>query len=109
MRIALTVTCLALGSALALAQVEAPAKPGDSQQSTGRTVSPETKGVQQPQGPTGPTETTRGGAPPESPQGRLLRACKLHRTGQPKPLLIPTLRNVPRSRRAAERDVAAFR
>ena len=70
MRIALTVPCLALASALALAQVETPAKPGDSQQSTGRTVSPETKGVQQPQGPTGPTETTRGGAPPESPQGQ---------------------------------------
>jgi hypothetical protein len=70
MRIALAATFFVLGSALALAQGEAPAKPGDSQQSTGRTVSPETKGVQQPQGPTGPTETTRGGAPPESPQGQ---------------------------------------
>ena len=70
MRIALAVTCLALGSALALAQVEAPAKSGDSQHSTGRTVSPDTKGVQQPQGPTGPTETTSGGAPAESPQGQ---------------------------------------
>ena len=70
MRIALAVTCLAIGSALALAQVEAPAKPDDSQHSTGRTISPETKGVQQPQGPTGPTETTSGGAPPESPQGQ---------------------------------------
>ena len=75
MRIALAVTCLALGSALALAQTEtptntAPPKSGDSPHSDGRTVSPETKGVQQPQGPTGPTETTRGGAPPESPQGQ---------------------------------------
>ena len=70
MRIALAVTCLALGSALALAQVEAPARSGDSQHSTGRTVSPDTKGVQQPQGPTGPTETTSGGAPAESPQGQ---------------------------------------
>jgi hypothetical protein len=75
MRLALTIACLALGSALALAQAEgsaksAPAKPGDSQHSDGRTVSPETKGVQQPQGMTGPTETTSGGAPPESPQGQ---------------------------------------
>ena len=75
MRIALTAICLAFGSALALAQAnapanEAPAKPGDSPQSDGRTVSPETKGVQQPQGPTGPTETKSGGAPPESPQGQ---------------------------------------
>lgn len=75
MRIVLTAICLALGSTVALAQAnapasEAPAKPGDSPHSDGRTVSPETKGVNQPQGPTGPTETTRGGAPPESPQGQ---------------------------------------
>ena len=75
MRIALTAICLALGSAVALAQAnapanEAPAKSGDSSQSDGRTVSPETKGVNQPQGPTGPTETTSGGAPAESPQGQ---------------------------------------
>jgi hypothetical protein len=75
MRIALTAICLAFGSSLALAQAnapanEAPAKAGDSPQSDGRTVSPETKGVQQPQGPTGPTETKSGGAPAESPQGQ---------------------------------------
>jgi len=75
MRVALTITCLAFGSALALAQVEtpaknAPAKPGASQHSEGRTVSPETKGEAQPQGPTGPKETTTGGAPAESPQGQ---------------------------------------
>ncbi len=70
MRVALAVTCLALGSALALAQVDAPVKPGDSQHSTGRTVSPAMKGEKQPQGATGPTETTTGGAPAESPQGQ---------------------------------------
>jgi hypothetical protein len=75
MRIALTAICFSLGSALALAQAnapanEAPAKSGDTSQSDGRTVSPETKGVNQPQGPTGPTETTSGGAPAESPQGQ---------------------------------------
>jgi hypothetical protein len=75
MRIALTAVCLALGSAVALAQAnapakEAPAKSGDASQSDGRTISPETKRVNQPQGPTGPTETTSGGAPAESPQGQ---------------------------------------
>ena len=70
MRIARTMACFALGSTLALAQVEAPAKATDSPHSDGRTISPETKGVQQPQGPTGPLETTTGGAPPESPQGQ---------------------------------------
>ena len=89
MRIALTVTCLALGSGLALAQVEAPAKPGDSQQSTGRTVSPETKGVQQPQGPTGPTETTRGGAPPESPQGQTPPGMQAAPDGSAKTIVDP--------------------
>ena len=33
------------------------------------TVSPETTGQNQPQGPTGPINTATGGAPAESPQG----------------------------------------
>lgn len=74
MRLAVLIASLALGSALAVAQVEAPPKAVpksvDSPHSDGRTVSPETKGVMQPQGPTGPTETTSGGSPPESPQGQ---------------------------------------
>jgi hypothetical protein len=41
-----------------------------SEHSTGRTVSPETKGQKQPQGWTGPLETTSGGAPASSPQGQ---------------------------------------
>ena len=41
-----------------------------SPHSTGQTVSPENKGQQQPQGPTGPLETKSGGAPAESPQGQ---------------------------------------
>lgn len=70
MRIVLSASCIALAASLALAQTEAPAKPGDSPHSNGRTVSPEVKGADQPQGPTGPTTTTTGGAPPESPQGQ---------------------------------------
>lgn len=41
-----------------------------SEYSTGRTVSPETKGQLQPQGWTGPLETKSGGAPAASPQGQ---------------------------------------
>jgi hypothetical protein len=45
-------------------------KPDKSDFSTGRTTSPETLGQKQPQGWTGPINTTSGGAPAESPQGQ---------------------------------------
>jgi hypothetical protein len=70
MRIALAVISLAFGATLALAQGQPPGKSGDSPHSTGRTVSPETDGKKQPQGDTGPLNTTAGGAPAESPQGQ---------------------------------------
>jgi hypothetical protein len=41
-----------------------------SPESPGVSVSPETSGKQQPQGKTGPLDTTTGGAGPESPQGQ---------------------------------------
>ena len=59
---------------LTLVVGNAPAQQGtrekDSEHSTGRTVAPTDPGVMQPQGPTGPINTTSGGAPPESPQGQ---------------------------------------
>jgi hypothetical protein len=58
--------CLCAGTVLAQTQPSPPASP----HSTGRTVSPETKGQKQPQGYTGPTETTGPAAPAESPQGQ---------------------------------------
>jgi hypothetical protein len=67
---------LMLGTALALSGARAEEAPkaadpqGDSSHSTGRTVSPSTQGQMQPQGPSGPTNTTSGGAPAESPQGQ---------------------------------------
>ena len=69
MRILLAALTLAFCAGLALAQSQ-PKSPADSSDSTGRSVSPETKGQQQPQGPTGPLNTTTGGAPAESPQGQ---------------------------------------
>ncbi|HWM46059.1 MAG TPA: hypothetical protein VNR11_03990 [Xanthobacteraceae bacterium] len=44
--------------------------PGDSSHSTGRTEVPASDGKMQPQGPTGPLNTTSGGAPAASPQGQ---------------------------------------
>ena len=72
MRIALAIIYLVFGPIAALAQTQpADKSAADSPHSTGRTVSPDTKGLQQPQGQTGPVNTTTtGGAPAESPQGQ---------------------------------------
>lgn len=71
MRAALVLLCLVTSAGLASAQAPAPDKLPDSAQSTGRTVTPETKGQLQPQGWTGPINTkSEGGAPAESPQGQ---------------------------------------
>ena len=72
MRIALISLCLMSSVTLASAQTSTvPEKRvDDAQQSTGRTQAPETKGQLQPQGWTGPINTTSGGAPAESPQGQ---------------------------------------
>ena len=69
MRVLLGAVYLTFSVIVASAQVEQK-QPADSPHSTGRTVSPETDGKQQPQGPTGPLNTTKGGAPAESPQGQ---------------------------------------
>ncbi len=71
MRIALVLLCLVSSAATGFAQTSVPDKTTDElKQSTGRTVTPETKGQLQPQGWTGPINTTTGGAPAESPQGQ---------------------------------------
>jgi hypothetical protein len=71
MRILLAVLCAAVSIASAAAQNNqaADGAKGDSPHSTGRTYLP-TEGQMQPQGPTGPLETTSGGAPAASPQGQ---------------------------------------
>jgi hypothetical protein len=70
MRIALAAACLLCSAGLAMAQTQPPGNPSDaSQQSTG-TSPPEARGQKQPQGWTGPLDTTTGGAPAESPQGQ---------------------------------------
>ena len=71
MRIAPIVTGLILFAGVGWAQVPTEYKNADKPKSpTGRTVTPETKGELQPQGWTGPTNTTTGGAPASSPQGQ---------------------------------------
>jgi hypothetical protein len=69
MRTLTAIVCLGFVAGVAFAQVEAPSK-SDSKHSDGISTSPQAKGVEQPQGPTGPTETKSGGAPAESPQGQ---------------------------------------
>jgi hypothetical protein len=79
MRFSFIAVCLACATGFAWAQVSnEPVKPGynpgetdKSHWSTGRTVVPETKGVKQPQGWTGPITTGTGDGPPhESPIGQ---------------------------------------
>lgn len=77
MRIAIVAACLIGFTGVAWAQAQPGRSATDksehstgSEQSTGRTMTPETKGQLQPQGWTGPLETTTGGAPAESPQGQ---------------------------------------
>ena len=90
MRIALAAVSLAFGATLALAQAQPPGKPGDSPHSTGRTVSPETEGKKQPQGDTGPINTTTtGGAPAESPQGQTPPGMQAAPEGSSKTIVDP--------------------
>jgi hypothetical protein len=71
MRAAIIAVCLMSFGGLAWAQGQPSQNTTDkSEHSTGRTAAPETKGQLQPQGWTGPIETTTGGAPAESPQGQ---------------------------------------
>ena len=70
MRLLIAVVALMFAANLAAAEQTNSKKPGDAVHSTGRTTSPSTQGLAQPQGPTGPLETTTGGAPAESPQGQ---------------------------------------
>jgi hypothetical protein len=71
MRALLAILCATFSIASAAAQnnQDADRVTGDSPYSTGRTYLP-TQGQTQPQGPTGPLETTSGGAPASSPQGQ---------------------------------------
>jgi hypothetical protein len=89
MRAAIIALCLAFIASAAFAQ----SKPGDpakdSEHSTGRTVTPETKGQAQPQGNTGPTVTKSGGAPAASPQGQTPPGMQAAPEGSSKTVIAP--------------------
>lgn len=89
MRRAMTALLLVLGGAIASAQTPATQPGADSSHSTGRTVSPDTKGQPQPQGPTGPINTTSGGAPAESPQGQTPPGMQAAPEGSSKTIVEP--------------------
>ena len=80
--------CLLCTVAVAVAQ-DVPKQSGDSPHSTGRTVSPETEGKQQPQGHTGPLDTTQGGAPAASPQGQTPSGMQAAPDGSSKTVVDP--------------------
>jgi hypothetical protein len=89
MRIGIIALLIAVCVGTASAQTQSdPKEPGDSPHSTGRTVlPPEMKGVQQPQGPTGPLETGTGGAPASSPQGQTPPAMQAAPEGSDKTIV----------------------
>jgi len=92
MRTFIAAICIVAATAPALAQAQPDTnkKPGDSPHSTGRTISPTTEGVRQPQGPTGPLNTTTGGAPAESPQGQTPPGMQAAPEGSSKTIVEPS-------------------
>ena len=104
MRVLLGAVCLTLSAIVASAQVEQK-KPADSPHSTGRTVSPETDGQPQPQGQTGPLNTTKGGAPAESPQGQTPPGMQSAPDGSSKTVVDPKSSNQPAPNQTAKDPV----
>jgi hypothetical protein len=90
MRIALIAVCLVCSAGLAGAQAQTDTKNADTpESSTGRTVTPETKGQLQPQGWTGPINTKSGGAPASSPQGETAPGMQAAPEGSSKTVVEP--------------------
>ena len=92
MRIALAAVYLVFYAGTAFAQTQpSQTQPTDSPQSTGRTVSPETKGQMQPQGRTGQIEAAGSGvAPAESPQGETPSGTEAAPGGSSKTVVEPS-------------------
>ncbi|WP_291689048.1 hypothetical protein [Bradyrhizobium sp.] len=90
MRIALIAVCFVSSAGMAWAQALPENKNADTPEySTGRTVTPETKGQLQPQGWTGPINTKSGGAPASSPQGETAPGMQAAPEGSSKTVVEP--------------------
>ena len=90
MRVALIAICLVSSAGMAWAQALPENKNADKpESSTGRTVTPETKGQLQPQGSTGPINTKSGGAPASSPQGESAPGMQAAPEGSSKTVVEP--------------------
>ena len=70
MRLVALTICLAVALPVGFADAQTAQPSGHSPNSTTGRTPPEAKGQLQPQGWTGPIDTSSGGAPPESPQGQ---------------------------------------
>ena len=90
MRIALIAVCFVSSAGMAWAQAQTDTKNADTPEySTGRTVTPQTKGQLQPQGWTGPINTKSGGAPASSPQGETAPGMQAAPEGSSKTIVEP--------------------
>jgi hypothetical protein len=91
MRIAIAALGLVLCSAGVAAQNPPSGKTGqDSPHSEGRTyLPPESQGVEQPQGRTGPLDTGAGGSPAGSPQGQSVPSMQAAPEGSSKTIVEP--------------------
>ena len=70
MRLVALTICLAVALPVGFADAQTAQPSGNSPNTTTGRTPPEAKGQLQPQGWTGPIDTSSGGAPPESPQGQ---------------------------------------
>ena len=90
MRFTLIIVCLVSSTGMAWAQTLPENKTADKpESSTGRTITPETKGQLQPQGWTGPINTKPGGAPASSPQGETAPGMQAAPEGSSKTVVEP--------------------
>ena len=69
-RLAVVTICLTLSLPSGFANAQTAQPNGNSLNSTTGRTPPEAKGQLQPQGWTGPIDTSSGGAPPENPEGQ---------------------------------------
>jgi hypothetical protein len=89
MRLAVVTICLTLALLFGFAEAQTVQPDGRSlNSSTGRNP-PEPKGQLQPQGWTGPIDTSSGGAPPESPQGQSPPGMQAAPEGSSKSVVAP--------------------
>jgi hypothetical protein len=88
-RLAVVTIWLSLALLFGFAEAQTVQPDGRSLNSSTDRNPPEAKGHLQPQGWTGPIDTSSGGAPPESPQGQSPPGMQAAPEGSSKPVVTP--------------------